>query len=36
MTAPFNTRLLDEILVEQQVNREQERQRVLQQVLEWL
>lgn len=36
MTLPFDTRLLDEVLVEQQENREQERQQVLQQVLDWL
>ncbi|PSB25593.1 nucleotidyltransferase family protein [Stenomitos frigidus] len=36
MVVPFDTRLLDEVLVEQQENREQERQQVLQQVLAWL
>lgn len=33
---PFNTRLLDEALAEQQARCEQERQQVLQQVLLWL
>jgi uncharacterized protein len=36
MVIPFDSRLLDEVLVERQENREQERQQVLNQVLEWL
>ena len=36
MVDPFDTRLLDKVLVERQAQREQERQQVLQQVLEWL
>jgi predicted nucleotidyltransferase len=36
MTVPFDTRLLDEAVAARQANREQDRQRVLQQVLEWL
>jgi len=36
MAAPFNTRLLDEVLVERHESREQDRQQVLQQVLQWL
>jgi len=36
MTVPFDTRLLDEVMAERQANCEQERQQVLQQVLQWL
>ena len=36
MVMPFNTQLLDEVLAERQENHEQERRKVLQQVLEWL
>jgi len=36
MVKPFDTGLLDEVLVEQKERCEQERQQVLQQVLEWL
>jgi len=36
MTVPFNTKLLDEVLIERQENCEQERQQVFRQVLEWL
>ncbi|MBW4657341.1 MAG: nucleotidyltransferase domain-containing protein [Drouetiella hepatica Uher 2000/2452] len=36
MVMPFNTQLLDEALAERQENHEQERRKVLQQVLEWL
>ncbi len=36
MTLPFDTRLLDAALVERQQHLEQERQQVLQQVLDWL
>jgi predicted nucleotidyltransferase len=36
MSVPFDTRLLDEAVAKRQAQHEQERQQVLQQVLEWL
>ncbi len=36
MVSPFDTSLLDRILIERQQQRERERQQVLQQVLAWL
>lgn len=36
MAVPFDTRLLDEAVAERRAKYEQERQQVLQQVLEWL